>query len=93
MESKEFWDKLLESANKRMPKKYQLTMSEPDNENTNIPSGCEGRTFETVWKDGKRYGKGMYFEKKQLQDESLIEITAWHLAQSMEYCFRQVKNG
>jgi len=89
MESKEFWSKLLEEANKHMPKEYQLVFDESV-ETTGIPSYSEGKVFVTTWKDGKQYGKGMYFEQKFMNEET-IKSMAPKLAMSMKVCFENLE--
>ena len=89
MESKEFWDKMLEEANRNMPKEYQLVFDETV-ESTGIPDNAEGKVFATTWKDGKQYGKGMYFEQK-FMNEDTIQSMAPKLAMSMKNCFENLE--
>jgi hypothetical protein len=92
MESKMFWNKMLEAANRNMPKEYPFTMEEPSEIYTDIPSDCEARIFETILKDGKRYGKGLYYAKEQIHNGDVNpETSGIHLADSMERCFKNLE--
>lgn len=90
MKSKEFWDKLLESANKYMPEEYPIVMSEDPT--ADIPKDCEGRVFRTIWKDGNTYGKGLYFPVEMIpKGIELAEHEGYMLANSMKYCFENIE--
>jgi hypothetical protein len=90
--SKAFWNKVYKQANANFPKEYELCMDDPitKKERGDLPANAEARIFSCVYKDGKKYSKGMFYTKKQIGNEDPSRI-AFLLVKSFANLFDKIE--
>jgi len=89
MESKEFWQLLLKTANERIPSNFVLKMRKYKDRKEDSET-YERRSFSLIAKDGKKYGKGLMFSTEQMKDDNFAEHAGILLSGAMNHCLEKV---